>query len=313
MVEINYLTYQQIDKAKWDACIHASENGLLYACSSYLDCMAPSWDALVFNDYEMIMPLPVRIKWGIPYIFQPSITPALGVFGNKVTPEIINTFIKAIPSKFKLLDISFNCSNKVQNNHGTIVTRNNYVLKLNDNYDCIRQNYSENIRRNIAKAIKNNCVLKKNIAFDEVVVICKKSFPGFTKVETGLFDKLRMVYDIYKADSESYGVFTNEGALLASCIFLSFKNRAYYWLVGNTPQSKQYGASSFLLDTFIKDHAGKNILLDFEGSDEKSVADFYKKFGSIQEPFYTLFLNKLPFPLNLLKPLPQHYRKLILK
>jgi hypothetical protein len=312
-VEIIYLTYQQINKTKWDACIENADNGLIYACSSYLDCMAPFWSALVFNNYEMVMPLPVRTKLGISYIFQPSITPALGVFGNNVSPDIINAFIKAIPSRFKLLDISFNSSNKVLYTHGTILTRNNYVLNLNLKYADIRQNYSDNIKRNIAKAIKNNCVLKKHISFDEVAVICKKSFPDFTKVETGLFKKLKKAYDIYKTDSETYGVFTREGTLLASCIFLFFKNRAYYWLVGNTPQSKLYGASSLLLDSFIQQYAGKNILLDFEGSDTISVGDFYKKFGSAQESYYTLYLNKLPFPLNLLKPLPQYYRKLISK
>lgn len=312
-MDINFLTYQQINKTKWDACINASDNGLLYACSSYLDCMAPFWNALVFNDYDMVMPLPSRIKWGIPYIFQPALTPTLGVFGNHLTPEIIDAFINAIPSTFKLLDISFNSSNDFFYDRGTIVTRNNYVLNLTNNYSHIRQNYSDNIHRNITKAIKNNCVLKKHISFDEVADICKTSFPQFTKVETGLFEKLKKVYDRYKDQSETYGVFTKEGTLLASCIFLFFKNRAYYWLVGNTPESKHYGASSLLLDTFIKDYAGKNLILDFEGSDTVSVGDFYKKFGSVLEPFSTWYLNKLPFPLNVLKPLPKPYRKLISK
>ena len=311
MESLQYFSYQQIDKKKWDDCIAGAGNGLLYGSSSYLNSMAVHWDALVLNDYEMVMPLPCRKKMGINYLFQPSITPALGVFGNGVTAEIVTRFITAIPAKFKLWDISFNHSNTISIDKGTIVKRNNYVLDLNKTYSRLQQNYSENIQRNIAKANKNGCVLKKYISFEDIAAICKTEFPKFTKVENGLFEKLLAVYKIYKTDSESYGVYSKEGILLASCIFIFFKKRVYYWLVGNTPESKQFGASSLLIDSFIKDHAGKDLILDFEGSDAASVAEFYKKFGASLEQYTTIYLNKLPFPFSLLKPLPRQYSSLI--
>jgi hypothetical protein len=313
MDNIQYLLHHQIDRLKWDKCVNNAANGLLYAGSRYLDSMATRWDALVLNDYEIIMPLPCRKKFGINYLFQPSITPALGIIGNTVTQAIIDTFLKAIPNKFKVWDLSFNSSNTILHTSGIIVARNNYILNLNNSYRQIRQNYSENINRNIARAIKNGCVIKKDISFNEVAEICKIEFPKFTTVEEGMFEKLHTAYKTCQANSKNYGVFTKEGILLASCIFLFFKDRVYYWLVGNTPQSKEYGASSLLIDAFIKEHAGHNLLLDFEGSDTKSVAGFYKKFGASPEAYTTLYVNKLPFPFNLLKPLPQHYRSLISK
>jgi hypothetical protein len=311
MESIQYFSYNQIDKKKWDDCILAAGNGLLYACSSYLDSMAVHWDALVLNDYEMVMPLPCRKKMGFNYLFQPSITPALGIFGNRVTPDIVTSFINAIPAKFKLWDLSFNNNNVIGVGKGTIVKRSNYVLALNKSYDQLQKNYSENIHRNIARAIKTGCVLKKDIAFEDIAAICKKEFPKFTTVENGLFEKLQAVYKIYKADAENYGVYSPKGNLVASCIFLFFKNRVYYWLVGNTPESKQLGASSLLIDSFIKDHAGKELMLDFEGSDAVSVAEFYKKFGASLEQYTTVYLNKLPFPFSLFKPFPEHYSSLI--
>ncbi len=313
MKSIQYLLHSQIDTLKWDNCITHAANGLLYASAAYLNSMAGQWHALVLNDYEMVMPLPARKKFGIYYLFQPSITPALGVIGNGVTPEIINAFLNKIPNKFKVWDISFNSSNTLVFDKGIIVKRNNYILNLQLPYHQLHQNYSENIKRNIAKAVKNGCIIKNEILFEEVADICKKEFPKFTNVENGLFEKLHNVFEQYKNTSASYGVFSKEGILLSACIFLFYKNRAIYWLVGNTLESKQYGASSLLVDSFIKDHAGKNIILDFEGSDTESVADFYKKFGAVPEPYTTLYVNKLPFPFNLVKPLPQHYKLLISK
>ena len=79
---IAYIPQQQIDKTKWDNCINAAANGLLYARSYYLDTTAITWDALVLNDYEAVMPLPIRKKWIFSYLFEPPMTPVLGIFGN---------------------------------------------------------------------------------------------------------------------------------------------------------------------------------------------------------------------------------------
>jgi len=49
-----------------------------------------------------------------------------------------------------------------------------------------------------------------------------------------------------------------------------------------------------LIDAFIQDHAGKNIILDFEGSDIKSLAFFYSSFGAVEEKFTAIRRNKLP-------------------
>ncbi len=311
MKNVQYLLHHQIDKNKWDYCINKSPNGLLYSCSKYLDCMANHWDALMLNDYEYVMPLPQRKKAGIHYLFQPSITPILGVFGENITTETVTLFLAAIPNKFKVWDLSFNTSNKINYKEGNIINRNNYILNLNENYQTIYSNYSENIKRNIIKAIKSGCVVKNNISFEAVATICKAEFPKFTKVEEGLFEKLENVFKQFNLNAVSYGVFSAENKLVASAIFIRFNNRIYYWLVGNTPESKKLGAASFLLNAFIEQNAGQNLILDFEGSDSPTVAGFYKKFGSKQEIYSTLYVNKLMFPFSLLKRLPSHYKTLI--
>lgn len=59
---IQLLSQNQIDKTKWDICIDQAPNGLIYAYSWYLDTMAKNWDALVYNDYELVMPLTWKKK-----------------------------------------------------------------------------------------------------------------------------------------------------------------------------------------------------------------------------------------------------------
>ena len=97
---INYLTYQQIDKVKWDACIKEASNGLIYGYSFYLDTMSKNWDALVLNDYEAVMPLTWNKKYGICYLYQPPFTASLGIFGQSLSAALVNRFLAAIPKKF---------------------------------------------------------------------------------------------------------------------------------------------------------------------------------------------------------------------
>ena len=110
---ISYLPQQQIDKTKWDNCINGSSNGLIYARSYYLDITAPGWNALVLNDYEAVMPLPTRKKWIFSYLFEPPMTPILGVFGNQVSGTLVNAFLQAIPATIRSWDYSLNHYNPV--------------------------------------------------------------------------------------------------------------------------------------------------------------------------------------------------------
>ena len=64
---------------------------------------------------------------------------------------------------------------------------------------------------------------------------------------------------------------------------------------------KTIGASHTLINAFIKDHAGKNILLDFEGSDIQNLAFFYSGFGAHEEQYAGIKLNRLPFWVRWLK------------
>jgi hypothetical protein len=315
-VNIHYLTHGEIDKAKWDSCIDNADNGLIYAYSFYLDNMARHWDGLVLskglppeNIYEAVMPLPNRKKWGINYLFQPFLTPILGVFGNNLSEELASNFLNSIPGKYKLWDISLNHFNKLNEKFQSQYKRSNYILSLSGTYESIRNKYSGNISRNISKALKAGCVLKKNIGIHEIIDVCKKEWPKFTTIEERTFETLEEKFSIFKPYTLTYGVY-NQDKLLSSCAFLIDNRRAYYWLVGNDPLAKDVGASPMLIDGFIRDFSGKNMILDFEGSDKKSVAEFYQRFGAEQEPYTTIYCNRLTFPLNLLKKTPVYYRSL---
>src|SRR5262245_12061858 len=102
--EIRYLPHNEIDFPRWDDCIDCASNSLIYAYSYYLNHMAKHWDALVMGNYNSVMPLTWNRKYGIYYLYQPFLTAQLGVFGRSVNAAMLETFLQAIPSKFRYWD-----------------------------------------------------------------------------------------------------------------------------------------------------------------------------------------------------------------
>ncbi len=299
---IQYVPQQQIDKKKWDDCIDKASNGLIYGYSFYLDQMARNWDGLVRGDYEAVMPLTWNKKYGIHYLYQPFLTAQLGIFGNDIDAELVTAFLQSIPSKFKYWDVYLNHQNVFSIEHFNLYLRSNYVLNLAKSYEDLYAAYRDNIKRNIKKAVQIGCTVEKDFAAEKVIELAVQQMRTYSKESVQNVDRFRQLYSLLhgKQMSTTYGISLNN-ELLASCVFFFSHNRAYYILVGNHPNGKTIGASHALIDAFIKDHAGENRLLDFEGSDIRNLAFFYSSFGAVEEKYAGLKLNRLPFYLKWLK------------
>lgn len=316
-LNIQYLTNRQIDKIKWDKCIDKADNGLVYAYSFYLDHMAKHWDALILskgfhpeNEYEMVMPLTWNSKYGVNYLYQPFLTAQLGIFGRQVTEQQVSHFIHAIPSSFRLIEISLNGGNIQGVPTRFSDNRSNYVLDLQKSYEELYKNYKENIRRNIKKAMRFGCSVQKDFDVEKVIELALEQMKEYSRESGENVDRFRKLYKYLHAKqmATTYGIASAKNELLSSCVFFFSHNRAYYILVGNHPKGKTVGASHALIDAFIKDHAGKNLptgqagmLLDFEGSDIPNLALFYSSFGAVEEVYPALKINRLPFYMRWLK------------
>lgn len=301
--QIEYLSNKEIDKTKWDACIKQAPNGLIYAYSFYLDAMAKHWDALVLNDYRAVMPLTWNKKYGFYYLYQPAFTASLGVFGKNLNKELIDDFTRSIPSKFKLIEISLNAGNIIDDSKTFSLLRSNYILHLNKPYEDLSKAYRDNHKRNINKAFQLGCHVSKEIPVDEIIQLNKEQLQHIDGTKPEDYPNFKTLYEFLrnKAQAKTYAIVDPKNKVLASAVFFFSHNRAYYIMVGNHPDGKTIGASHALIDAFIKDHANQNLILDFEGSDIRNLAFFYSSFGAIEEIYPALKINRLPWYVRLLK------------
>ncbi len=301
--QIKYLQHKEIDKAKWDVCITNAPNGLIYGYSSYLDCMARHWDALVLGDYEAVMPLTWNKKYGFYYLYQPAFTASLGVFGKNLTKSIIDDFLSTFPSKFKLVEISLNSGNIVGDSKSFSLLRSNYILHLNRSYEDVYKGYRDNHKRNITKAFQLGCSISRDVPVDEIIQLNKEQLQDVDGTKAEDYPNFKKLYEFLKNREQTkvYAIIDPKNKVLASAVFFFSHNRAYYIMVGNHPDGKTIGASHALIDAFIKDHAGQNLILDFEGSDIRNLAFFYSGFGATEEIYPALKINQLPFYVKWMK------------
>jgi len=295
---IKYLTNEEIDRKKWDACIQDSFNGMVYAQSWYLDIVAEGWDALIENNYESVFPLVHGKKWGISYLYQPAFTQQLGVFSkNLLSKEVVESFLLAIPEKFKFAEINLNTFNKVNHDKFQVILWKNHELDLIKPYEGISRNFSTNLKRNIKKGFKSGLNILKNTKPEEIILLFRNNRgKEIQSLNEENYKQLQRVSykGIYKGLVQTYTVYTSENELCAGAIFLKNKKKIIFLFSGLSETGRKKGAMPFLINSFIHDHAGQHLTLDFEGSNNPDLARFYKSFGS-EECFYPhLKIDRMP-------------------
>ena len=297
---IRYVEHKKIDYEKWDRCVENAVNSRIYAMSWHLDRTAEIWDALILGDYQIVMPLPVKKKWGIKYLYQPLFSQQLGIFPNP--PELIlKQFYSALFHHFRYADTQINSKNDQVSGSITFLPRDNYLLNLSKNYPEIASGYSQNTSRNITKSHKNSLSFVAGIRMEDYLGFKRNNLPD--KLPEDALKKLKSIIALgqYKGIGEIYGVYTNENKLCAAVYFCRWKERVIYMNAATSLKGKEIGGMFYLLDQFIRKNAGSNFLLDLEGSTIPGVARFYSGFGANPETYTQLKFNRLPLPLRWIK------------
>ncbi len=295
---IRYLTHIEIDKALWDSAIQNSLNGVIYATTMYLDQVSPLWDALVMDEYSAVMPLPVKRKWGFSYLIRPAFCQQLGIFSKHTIDEkMVFEFISNIASRFKWVNIPLNEANPGLGCETGI----NYILPLQPRYEMLSAAYVQNTRRNLGKSIERK--ITPEYSDDIKSLVSLKLAHAFSNVTATHQDFLISLVNMLRPTKDAEIIITRngDGEILAGALFIHYGNRWIYLLSASTAKGKEDRAMFAIIDKFIRNHAGNLEFLDFEGSMIPELARFFAGFGAVPVNFPVLKINRLPFPLNLLK------------
>jgi len=306
---IRYVPRREIDTTRWDACIDQAANPLIYGYHFYLDRMAADqWDALILGDYEAVMPLIWRRKYGIRYLYQPPFTQQAGIFSAlPLLPGLIAAFLQTAHNHFRFAEICLNYSNYLPG----LQPRANYILPLGSSYTQLSAHYKKDLVRNLRLAARSALRYAEGpdltLALESYRAEYGHRTPHVSPDDYARFGNL-CHYLQTRDQLVLRAALGPGGEAMATALLLRDRHRLYL-LQSTTPAAgRRKEANHFLLDQLIREWAGSGILLDFEGSNIPGIAHFYKNFGSIDQPYYFYRYNRLPWFVSLIKRLTHGHR-----
>ena len=303
---IKYLQHSEIDKCKWDDCISKGQNTLIYAQSFYLDnCTNCHWGAFVLDNYEAVMPITFRKKFGIVYLYQPAFLQQGGVFFKmKMDQKIVQLFLVEALKRFQFAEINLNYSNEFLGLPNIkFKALNNYILPLYKPYVEIASNFSNDFLRNVKKAKKHLFDYEKLKTSKTLINLYKKLYSSrFLKVKQKDYEALgKNCETLIKSNNIVLRTASLNGEIYAGIILLRDEKRIYNIASSITQKGRKLSANHFLYDSIIKEFSESNLIFDFEGSDIKGISDFYLSMNPINQKYISIKFNNLPKIIKLFK------------
>lgn len=301
-MKINYISHGFIDVNKWDTCIDKAVDGVVFAYSWYLNTVCNEWDALIDENYDFVMPLPIVSRLRGKNAVMPEFIGCLGIFSKfPLTSEITEQFLKAIPQEFRYIHILLHkYLNSTLLNFGL---KENYKkafeLDLIRNYSHISNHYSNFLKEILNSYERKQYNLVAGIQLMDLLQLHNDnaSFSS-TKLSN---DQLKVIRKLgllcLRLNSgDIIGAYNNQNLLCAAALFISSHNKAYILFSAQTRLASKENVWLYILDYFIKKHSEKNLTLCiFEKVETKSVL---RLFGAISTKYPVLQINKKPWYLK---------------
>ena len=280
-MEIQFVKHSELNKEKWNHCIQHSFFPTFIADFDFLSIANPDFCALVLNDYEAVMPLPVRKKIFLHYIYHPHFISILGIF-SKTRPanELIERFLQAIPKRYVRVDLLFNTFFE----HPKSSVLYSYQLSLQKKYEELYAHFSDNCRRNIKSSEKYALKYVENASIAEIITLFKNNRGKNTKVplkekDYEILQKLAL-FAQKNNRLEVISVLDEENNMLAGALLLKDERKTWFWFSGRDEKHAEKKTMFFLLNEYFKRNAETNTIFDFHGSMNPNIARFNAGFGA---------------------------------
>jgi len=290
-MNIKFVKRADIDKVKWNSCVHYAVNGNIFGYIWYLDHIAKDWDALIEGDYESVFPLiwkegPLnRLE-----LYQPGLMRETGIYSIHLLSEArVGRFLEAIPDKYRKLDIHLNEQNRPPEGLDMETEElTNYQLFLNQPYEELVNQYARPLLEKLQQAEDEGIVLTSSVKPEKIAEFYQKYGAGKERHFHGL---QRIMYNILHRGWGFASAAMNTDAEILAVNFFIYSHKKVISLVPlASPEGQAKGALPYLMNGLIQSHANKPAILDFNGANEQQLAT---SLGARPNPYYRIRRNRL--------------------
>jgi hypothetical protein len=277
----------------YDRIVMASACYPVYLLSWYLDIVCKDWEFLLDEERSLVIPLPVKRKFGFRYAIQPLWVQQMGCIG--ALENFSDEPFRLLPWH-KLLFLFFRVKGG-QFARDLVMTHRNAVLDLAREYEQIRFGYHEQIVRHLKKAERKRLKIVLSDDPERVFRLFIESKAESVRVSK---QALREQFlSIGKATSihnmsEVWTALDDNGTVVAGAFLLVGRERIILLLSGAGKSGRECGAMTAILDAAIRKHAGRKVVFDFEGSDFEGLFRYYMGFGASEQAYGSIYQSSLP-------------------
>jgi hypothetical protein len=268
---ITKIRYADIDFQKYDDCLKTSVQKNFYANKYVLDHLCEQWELLIYGDYEFVMPVPLKRKFGFKIVLSPLFCQQLGVFGPVENKIIENDFYHFLLENYKIRYYPFNFQNRV---NAITKKKKNYFVSRTD-YKILRKYYFKGRKSTVKTA---QYLTFKELKLESSVTFCRQNFKGLDKKKD--LDKF-FNYLIFLEKQKILRVFGafKESELASVALITDFDEKLSLLGLINDEELKADNGASFLIDYLLKENIQQKSF-DFMGGSIRGIEVFFKSFGS---------------------------------
>jgi hypothetical protein len=246
------------------------------------DILHEHWCYLIDHQSAILLRLPFKKKWGLKAFLQPLFIRSLHVFSAVQSNEIVGTLRRKL---FLHVNLTLPTSTHL---HAGIFQK----LTWNDGIDAIRAGYSVNVKRSLKKASTLQLKAITYQDFQTFFVAQKGENLGSLNKDSWL--RLAQLFIKAKAMNAAFcvGAFDQE-ELVSVGLFFKWKSSLYFMKGTLNDAGKKMGALVYLIDAVLEKYVDECRVLDFIGSNQESIASFYRKFGATDHK-YCILKGRIP-------------------
>lgn len=275
------VSHSDLDKVKYDRCVSASSNPKLYGLSHYLDAVHPSWDALVWGDFEAVCPLTTTTRWWRTKYIQPVFTQQLGVFSQgESLYDFSNEAMEYIQKHFRHGLLQWHDqSTEINPIKGTKRLRKNYILPLDKELA-----WSKNHQRAIKKGDKAGLSVD-SMEMEEFDSFFAKHNPKYKEdILPNQTNFQALLNGLKQQDHLKILAAKLNDAAVAAIAWGLYNRTLYYLFPAISPEGRNIGANTWLIQQSIQSNP-ELLQVDFEGSEVPGVEKFILGFDANLAPY----------------------------
>lgn len=304
------LSYTDISADAWDALVTASPQGSLYTSYAYATAMAPGWEAIIIEEkgsWRAALPFLPKTKWGIRYTLQPAFCqtwgPLLPHFSDSYKDmseqhRLLGELAQAVSSQgitqlYCHPSLSYLLPFQHEDFHASVRYTHQLALKTPQ---LQAEGFSSQARRKLRKGEKAQASPLVDISFSDFMELVDLNMKGGRDLLGGLKQGREKLATLSSLSSvQIRGIQGADGQCMAAGLFGSWERVSYYLIGAQHPAHETSGYMYTLMaHAMAEAHRMGDQSFDFEGSMIPGIARFFRQFGSVPVPYYSLTRKNLP-------------------